>query len=54
MFDAVTCAIPGARTEQQAHDNAAAAALAPLSPEVMSGAAAAYDELLRNVVHGRW
>jgi aryl-alcohol dehydrogenase-like predicted oxidoreductase len=54
MFDAVTCAIPGARTEQQAHDNAAAAALAPLSPEVMSGAAAVYDELLRNVVHGRW
>jgi aryl-alcohol dehydrogenase-like predicted oxidoreductase len=54
MFDAVTCAIPGARTEQQAHDNAAAAALAPLSPEVMSGAAAVYAELLRNVVHGRW
>ena len=30
MFDAVTCAIPGAKTEEQARDNAAAASLPSL------------------------
>ena len=54
MFDAVTCAIPGARTDQQSHDNAAAAGVAPLSPEAMAAAGAVYDDLLRNIVHGRW
>jgi len=54
MFDAVTCAIPGARTDQQSHDNAAAASVAPLSPEVMAAAGAVYDNLLRSAIHGRW
>src|SRR5262249_1065410 len=54
MFDAVTCAIPGARNQHQSRDNAAAASLAPLTPDVMTKAAAVYDDLLRAVVHARW
>jgi aryl-alcohol dehydrogenase-like predicted oxidoreductase len=54
MFDAVSCAIPGARNEQQAHDNAVAASLAPLTPAIMKQVMQVYDDLLRNVVHGRW
>src|SRR5512137_110274 len=43
MFEAVSCAIPGARTPQQARDNAAAADLPPLSPATMSAVKAVYD-----------
>lgn len=54
MFDAVTCAIPGAKTPAQARDNAAAASLPPLPPSVMSAVAAVYDEFIRPAVHGHW
>jgi aryl-alcohol dehydrogenase-like predicted oxidoreductase len=54
MFDAVSCAIPGARTPRQAQENAAAAGLAPLAPEVMAQVRAVYDELIREHVHGSW
>jgi aryl-alcohol dehydrogenase-like predicted oxidoreductase len=54
MFDAVTCAIPGAKTPEQARDNAAAAALAPLSRETMAAARAVYDEKIRGLVHASW
>ena len=54
MFNAVTCAIPGARTAAQAEQNAAAADLPPLSDEAMRGAQAVYDQSLRAAVHGLW
>ena len=54
MFDAVTCAIPGARTERQACDNADAASLAPLDRPTMDAVRAVYDELIREHVHAGW
>jgi aryl-alcohol dehydrogenase-like predicted oxidoreductase len=54
MFEAVSCAIPGAKTARQARDNAAAAALPPLSPETMAAVKAVYDERIRPLVHSSW
>lgn len=54
MFEGVTCAIPGARNEAQAAENAAAAALGALSPEAMAAVAAVYDERIRQHVHAGW
>jgi aryl-alcohol dehydrogenase-like predicted oxidoreductase len=54
MFDAVTCAIPGAKTVTQARDNAAAADGPPLSPETMAAVRAIYDTRIRPLVHARW
>ena len=54
MFEAVSCAIPGAKTPQQARDNAAAADLPPLSPATMAAVKAVYDEKLRPLVHASW
>ena len=42
MFDAVTCAIPGAKRPSQAEDNIAAASLPALSPETMAAAEDVY------------
>jgi aryl-alcohol dehydrogenase-like predicted oxidoreductase len=53
-FDAVSCAIPGARTPGQARDNAAAAALPPLGPETIAAVRAVYDETIRPLVHSSW
>jgi aryl-alcohol dehydrogenase-like predicted oxidoreductase len=54
MWEAVSCAIPGAKTEEQARANAAAADLPPLSPETMAAVAALYDERLRPLIHASW
>jgi aryl-alcohol dehydrogenase-like predicted oxidoreductase len=54
MFDAVSCAIPGARTADQARANAAAALLPPLSEETMRAIRTVYDEDLRSLVHPHW
>jgi aryl-alcohol dehydrogenase-like predicted oxidoreductase len=54
MFEAVSCAIPGAKTPQQARDNAGAASLPPLSPATMAAVKAVYDERVRPLVHGSW
>jgi aryl-alcohol dehydrogenase-like predicted oxidoreductase len=54
MFDAVTCAIPGARTPAQARDNAAAVSLPPLGEETMAAVRAVYEDLIRPHVHHRW
>jgi len=54
MFDAVTCTIPGARTEQQARENAAAAGLPPLDERTMEAARAVYEDLIEPHVRGRW
>lgn len=54
MFEAVSCAIPGAKTPQQARDNAAAADLPPLSPATMAAVRDLYDERVRPLVHASW
>jgi len=54
MFDAVTCAIPGARTPEQARANAAAADLPPLDRRTMDAVRAIYDTRIRQQVHGLW
>jgi aryl-alcohol dehydrogenase-like predicted oxidoreductase len=54
MFDAVTCAIPGAKRPAQAEENCAAADLPPLSPQTMDTIRRIYDERIRAQVHQRW
>jgi aryl-alcohol dehydrogenase-like predicted oxidoreductase len=54
MFDAVTCAIPGAKTPVQAADNVAASELPPLNDEAMETVRDVYDRLIRPHVHQRW
>jgi aryl-alcohol dehydrogenase-like predicted oxidoreductase len=54
MWDAVSCAIPGARTAAQARENAAAADLRPLSVETLAAVREVYDRHVRSHVHQRW
>ena len=54
MSDAVTAAIPGAKTPEQARANAAAADLAPLAPATMERIASLYEERVKPLVHQRW
>jgi aryl-alcohol dehydrogenase-like predicted oxidoreductase len=54
MFDAVTCAIPGAKSPDQARENAAAASLHALDDETMAAARSVYDEHIRPHVHASW
>ncbi len=54
MFDAVTCAIPGAKRPSQVEENFGSADLAPLSDEVMTQVHAIYDRSIRKLVHHYW
>jgi aryl-alcohol dehydrogenase-like predicted oxidoreductase len=54
MFDAVTCAIPGARRPQQIEDTARASDLPPLSKAEMAAVEKIYDEKIRRQVHHKW
>ena len=54
MFDAVTCAIPGAKRPAQAEENFSAADLPPLSAETMAKVQAVYDQFIREHVHHYW
>ena len=54
MFEAVTCAIPGAKTAPQARDNAAAASVPPLDERTMAAVREVYDTDIRPHVHGSW
>jgi aryl-alcohol dehydrogenase-like predicted oxidoreductase len=54
MFDAVSCAIPGAKRPDQAEDNIRAADLPPLSEDQMARVQAVYDKYIRKQVHHRW
>ena len=54
MFDAVTCAIPGAKRPSQAEENFAAADLPALSEGTMQAVRAIYDQNIRALVHHRW
>jgi aryl-alcohol dehydrogenase-like predicted oxidoreductase len=54
MFEGVTCAIPGARTPQQARDNAVAGSLPPLDAPTIEAVLGVYDDLVRPHVHTSW
>jgi len=53
-FDAVTCAIPGAKRPAQAEENVASADLAPLSPETMQAVRSIYEQRIQPLVHQYW
>jgi aryl-alcohol dehydrogenase-like predicted oxidoreductase len=54
MFDAVSCAIPGAKRPSQVDDNAAAADMLPLSKETMQRVRDIYTTYVYDQVHHRW
>ncbi len=54
MFEAVTCAIPGAKRPGQAEENFSAADLPRLSDETMMRVRAIYDRHIREDVHHYW
>ena len=54
MFDAVTCAIPGAKNSEQAEDNIAAAEKPALSASTMRALSELYDARIRPLVHHYW
>jgi aryl-alcohol dehydrogenase-like predicted oxidoreductase len=54
MFDAVTCAIPGAKVTAQVEENARAADFPPLSTATMQSVDRIYTERIRPLVHHYW
>jgi len=54
MFDAVTCAIPGAKRPSQVEENAAASDLPPLTEAQMKAVERIYDAHIRGLIHQRW
>jgi aryl-alcohol dehydrogenase-like predicted oxidoreductase len=54
MFDAVSCAIPGAKNPRQAAENAETADLPPLSEDTMSAVQEIYDSMIKEQAHHRW
>ncbi len=54
MFEAVTCAIPGAKRPAQVDENFSAADLEPLSEATMEQVKAIYDRYIRALVHHYW
>jgi len=54
MFDAVSCAIPGAKRPDQVEENARAADLPALSEDTMARVSDIYDRYIREQVHHRW
>ncbi len=54
MFDAVTCAIPGAKRLSQAEENVFAADLPALSEETMLAVRELYETRIKPMVHHYW
>jgi aryl-alcohol dehydrogenase-like predicted oxidoreductase len=54
MFPEVTCTIPGAKSPEQAEENARAAALPALDTRAMAHVRDVYDRYFRAHVHPRW
>jgi len=54
MHDAVTCAIPGAKTPEQIADNAKAGGMPQLDTNTMKAVQAIYDRDIRSDVHANW
>jgi aryl-alcohol dehydrogenase-like predicted oxidoreductase len=53
-FDAVTCAIPGAKRPSQVEENVRAAELGPLDAALLGKLKSLYDQRIRAHVHDRW
>ncbi len=54
MFDAVTCAIPGAKNPTQAEDNVKAAEMPAFDSAKMEKVRKIYDARIRDLVHNHW
>jgi aryl-alcohol dehydrogenase-like predicted oxidoreductase len=54
MFDAVTCAIPGAKRVGQVEDNVKAGDIPPLDAATLTRIQAVYDQWIRGQVHDKW
>jgi aryl-alcohol dehydrogenase-like predicted oxidoreductase len=54
MFDAVTCAIPGAKRAAQVEENVRAADLPPLAGATMDEVRQIYKRMIRDQVHHYW
>jgi len=54
IFDAVTCAIPGAKRPSQAEDNTRAADFPPLTDETMRAVRETYERRIQPLVHHYW
>jgi len=54
MFEAVTCAIPGAKFAAQVAENAGASDFPPLSAEAMRAAREIYEGRVQPLVHHYW
>jgi aryl-alcohol dehydrogenase-like predicted oxidoreductase len=54
MFDAVTCAIPGAKRSSQSDENFAASDMPAISKEIMAKVHRIYDNNIRELVHHYW
>lgn len=54
MFDAVSCAIPGGKTEAQIVQNMETSDMPALTPETMQKVLAIYDRYIRAEVHRLW
>lgn len=54
MFEAVTCAVPGAKRPEQVEDTLRAADLPPLSKATMDKISEIYDRRIRADVHALW
>ena len=54
MFDAVSCAIPGAKRAEQVEENVGAGEMPPLSEAQMAKVRELYDHKIRDLVHQRW
>jgi aryl-alcohol dehydrogenase-like predicted oxidoreductase len=54
MFEAVTCAIPGAKRQSQVDENFMASDLPTISAEVMAQVSSIYTQTIRDLVHHYW
>jgi aryl-alcohol dehydrogenase-like predicted oxidoreductase len=54
MFEAVTCAIPGAKRVKQVEENVTAATLPPLDGETMRGIQSVYERWVKPQIHANY
>ncbi|NLY89208.1 MAG: aldo/keto reductase [Firmicutes bacterium] len=54
MFEAVTCAIPGAKRPGQVEENIKAADFPPLSPATLTAVKEIYEQQVKEAVHHYW
>jgi len=54
MFEAVTCAIPGAKHKEQVEENISTVNLPPLTENTMQEIRAVYDKYIKKEVHHLW